>query len=234
MLAKHQEHIQLVAEGFGDRLKQVVFVGGGILDVYATDRAAPPARPTQDIDVIINVDALFDLFRWEPWLEQRGFLRSDPSQKPALNWTYKGVKVHLAPLNPEISGYSNRWFEEGVFHSRAHRLPNGTLIRIFTPAYFIAAKIEAFIHRGEGDFRSSEDFEDLVYLLDNRPEILDDLTKAFHEVRKYIQGHFARFLEHPDLEEGLMYALPFGADEGHFAKIREVMDSVANYEPAFA
>lgn len=234
MSAKHHEHIQLVAEGFGDRLKQIVFVGGGILDVYVTDRAAPPARPTQDIDCIINVDALFDLFRWEPWLEERGFEKANHQDKPALNWNYKGVRVNLAPLNPEMGGYTNRWFEEGVFHARAHRLPNDRLIRIFTPAYFIAAKIEAFIHRGEGDFRNSEDFEDLVYLLDNRSEIHNDLTQAFHEVRRYIKGHFARFLAHPDFEEGLVYALPFGADEVHLDKIRSIMAAVAEYEPTFA
>jgi predicted nucleotidyltransferase len=127
----------------------------------------------------------------------------------------------------ELMGYQNRWYEEGVFHARPFALPDGQKIRLFHPAYYVAAKLDAFQNRGKENFRSSEDFQDLIFLLENRPELPAEIDRAFHEVRTYIRTQFRRFLAHPDLDEGLYYALPIGAEEDHLHKILTLMRTVA-------
>lgn len=43
-----------VARSLGDILGEVVFVGGMIRELLITDPAAGAARPTQDVDCIVN------------------------------------------------------------------------------------------------------------------------------------------------------------------------------------
>jgi hypothetical protein len=44
------EMLEVIAGGLQDLLDEVVFVGGATVALYATDPAAPEARPTDDVD----------------------------------------------------------------------------------------------------------------------------------------------------------------------------------------
>jgi hypothetical protein len=48
------EQILAVARHLGDLRERVVFVGGMVCDRLVTDPAAAPARPTDDVDVIVD------------------------------------------------------------------------------------------------------------------------------------------------------------------------------------
>lgn len=224
--------IHRVAEGFGILLDKVVFVGGAVMELYVTDGAAPESRPTEDIDCLINARSAFDLYQWEQELLNCGFKRR-PGEGDAA-WRYDDIRVNIAPVKAGLLGYFNRWYDEGVFHAHYHHLPSGRRIRIFEPAYFFAAKLEALRQRGNGDLRFSEDFEDIIYLLDNRPELPRDLVRAFHEVRSFIQQELRSLLRQPDLEEGLYYALPFGAGPNDIARLTAIIEGIAGYEPSRA
>lgn len=43
------------ATGLGPLLEEVVFVGGATVELWVTDEAAPEFRPTEDVDVIVEV-----------------------------------------------------------------------------------------------------------------------------------------------------------------------------------
>jgi hypothetical protein len=49
------EMLEVTAEGLQDLLEEVVFVGGATVALYATDPAAPEARPTDDVDLVIEI-----------------------------------------------------------------------------------------------------------------------------------------------------------------------------------
>ena len=232
---RHLELLQTIARGFGELTSKVIFVGGAVLDLYITDDAAPEFRPTGDIDCLLNLPALLDHFQWEQMLTERGFQKHPPTDKPTSHWIYEGIPLTISPIQGQIEllGYRNVWYEEGLFHTLIHQLPDGEEIRIFHPAYFTAAKVNAFLERGREDFRHSEDFQDLVYLIENRPELSEDIGKAFHEVRSYIRNNIRRFLAYPDLEEGLYYALPIGADYEYVEKIVHLMRKIAAEELTF-
>lgn len=55
------------------------------------------------------------------------------------------------PVEPEILGYSNRWYEGALAQAQSYALPNGMSIRLATAPYVVATKIEAFHGRGAGD-----------------------------------------------------------------------------------
>ena len=46
----------------------------------------------------------------------------------------------------------------------------------------VATKIEAFHGRGDGDYLASSDFEDIIRLIDGRPELVDEILIAPREV----------------------------------------------------
>jgi len=49
------EVVEKVARGLKPMLDKLVFVGGAIIELYIDDPAAPPLRPTTDVDVVIEV-----------------------------------------------------------------------------------------------------------------------------------------------------------------------------------
>ena len=59
-------------------------------------------------------------------------------------------------------------------------------IKIFTTAYLLASKIEAFGSRGKNQFYFSKDFEDIITLFNGSPNLIADITTSESEVRNFI------------------------------------------------
>jgi hypothetical protein len=86
----------------------------------------------------------------------------------------------------------------------AHRLGiAGHGARIVTPPLFIATKLEAFHGRGGDDVFTSHDLEDIITVVDGRPEIVDDVGAAAREVSAHISTEVGSLLRNPDFIEAL-------------------------------
>lgn len=72
------------------------------------------------------------------------------------------------------------------------KLPSGIDIKIFSPLYFILSKIEAYLSRGQNDFRTSKDFEDIVTILDGLNERSSILNTSI-EIRNYLREKVSNF-----------------------------------------
>ncbi len=81
-------------------------------------------------------------------------------------------------------------------------------LRVAAPAYFLATKMEAFRGRGNGDYLTSHDMEDLVAVLDGRSNILDEILAADAAVRGYLAAAFAALLVDDDFLDALPGYLP--------------------------
>ncbi|MEM6801729.1 MAG: hypothetical protein AAF696_10035 [Bacteroidota bacterium] len=234
MPSRNINKIQELAAVLGDLLNNVVFVGGSVLELYVTDEAAYENRPTDDIDIIITAPSLGGFYSWEQQLDKKGFIKvPEEACGKKHAWKYENLFVNLLPMFTETLGYTNRWYEEAVFHASTYNLPNGTSIKLFPPAYYLAAKIEAYHQRGKDDIRMSEDFEDIIYLLGSRLEILEEIGNAFHEVRKFIREAFLELLQDYDLEEGICYALPDGTDVEAVERIVHIMREATQLQPVW-
>ena len=74
------------------------------------------------------------------------------------------------PTDETILGFANLWAARAVESASSILLPSGRAIRLISPPLFVATKLEAFHGRGQGRFGESHDLEDIVNLLDGRPD----------------------------------------------------------------
>ena len=63
-----------------------------------------------------------------------------------------------------------------------------------TAPYFLATKLAAFDARGKGDFMMSHDMEDIIAVIDGRPELAAELHGVEVRLRDYLAGRFTELL----------------------------------------
>ena len=194
--------LEIVAEGFGDILDQVVFVGGAVASLYYENPASPSIRPTDDVDCVISVCTYTSYMTFLSDLEGKGF-KHDMSDdaSPICRLHYKGVKVDVMSKGNNVLGFTNSWYDSGIENSTTSRLPSGREIRIFTLPYFLASKIEAFHSRGEGDIRCSHDIEDCIFILDGLKSLTFPTGDSAQKVREFLTSEFTVLADKDDFIE---------------------------------
>jgi len=118
------------------------------------------------------------------------------------------VIIDVMPTMPEILGFSNRWYQQAVDERIPYELPSGMTIQLVRPEYFIATKIEAFLGRGNGDFILSHDIEDIITVIDGRPELVEEIQTSNGEVRTFIEERLKSFLSESDFRNAVLGYLP--------------------------
>jgi predicted nucleotidyltransferase len=224
------ENLETVAEGLGDLIQEIVFIGGATAGFYVTNPGAPEARPTMDVDCIVELASYAKLAELETKLTKMGFRHDTSKGAPICRWVFRDIKVDIMPTDPDVMGFSNRWYEDGIKHAVETELPDKKKIRIFTAPYFIGSKIEAYNNRGKKDMRTSPDFEDIVYVLDNRNEIVQELLQAEDNIREYVQQFLVELLNNPDSNEGIAATLPAGTGQAGVDRIRRIMSEIVASE----
>ncbi len=198
------ELLTRVAEALGGLRERLVFVGGCATALLITDAAAPPVRVTHDVDAVVAIATLPEYHRLGNALRARGFSRTLVEGEPPYRWTHAGMKLDVMPTNETVLGFSNRWYEPAMRTAVSVPLREGLEIRLVTPAYFVATKLEAFEDRGRADYMESHDLEDVLSVVDGRPEIVDEIANAELLLRGYVAGVFARLIA----DDGFFNALP--------------------------
>ena len=69
--------LERAIEHLGPLLDEVVFVGGATVELWVTDQAAPEFRPTDDVDLIVELTTKAEYYRFEERLRNRGFANDD-------------------------------------------------------------------------------------------------------------------------------------------------------------
>jgi predicted nucleotidyltransferase len=147
-------------------------------------------RLTTDVDVIVEIASRGDYYRLSDSLRAAGFTEDTSEGTPVCRWIVDGVVVDVMPTDEEILGFSNQWYPQAVQSATLQVIAEDMAIRIVTAPYFLATKIDAFFNRGNGDFIASHDMEDIITLLDGRPEIVEEVTAAPEEVQEFLTGTF--------------------------------------------
>ena len=188
MASANIDMLQIVAIGLEEIKNDLVFVGGAVAELYVSDPASSDIRPTTDIDCLIELSSRKEYLKLEDKLRVKGFANDTSMGAPICRWIYKNIKVDVMPMDEKILGFSNRWYLEGIENKIGKALPDGIEIFIFPPQYYIGAKFEAHKSRGGNDLRQSHDFEDLIYIFDNCPDLLNDISKSNDGIRKYLKN----------------------------------------------
>ena len=198
--------LEAVAHGLGDMLDQFVFVGGTVVELYASSETYQEARETDDVDCVVEVVGLASYYILEEKLRKLGFNDDMDEDAPICRKLYKGIKVDIMPTDEHILKFTNRWYKEGYLNAQNYALSNEKHIKILSATYFIASKLEAFFspyRKYNLDVYASHDFEDIVYILDNCENIVALIENSNNSVKTYIQQQFDYLLKN----KPIIYAL---------------------------
>ncbi|MFI5139303.1 MAG: hypothetical protein ACHQIM_15890 [Sphingobacteriales bacterium] len=198
------------------------FVGGATVSLYATNPAlAEEVRPTDDVDVVVELATYTGYAALDEKLRSLGFQNDVPSGV-ICRYKVQGIIVDVMPTHPEAIGFSNKWYPEGFENAIEYSLDAATTIKIFTLPYFIASKWEAFKGRGNNNYRTSQDFEDLVYIWGNADALEEHLRAAPEHLRAYLHNELVKVIYKDDFEEGVYSHLTggYGGIDANYIRIR--------------
>jgi hypothetical protein len=189
--------IKTVAAALDDLLDDVVFVGGSTISFYAQFEFE--VRATDDVDIIVEAISYAEHAGFEERLRARGFV-NDVQSHIRCRYTVNGISVDIMPTDDVAMGFKNIWYPDG-FKQAINIDLEGTPIKILSPAYFLATKYEAFKNRGYSDPRQSQDFEDIVYVLETRESIWEELRTTNPKLKAYFKHEFSKLLDSRDVYE---------------------------------
>ncbi|MDR1829978.1 MAG: hypothetical protein LBQ76_04320, partial [Candidatus Fibromonas sp.] len=133
----------------------------------------------------------------------------DMSEKaPICRWIFNGVHVDIMLPNLQM-GFTNKWYAGGIKHSFNYQLSENIQIKLFKLPYFLATKFEAVLHRGSLDLRMSHDFEDIIYLWSNIPDILEQCKKTDSNLQDYFSVTLKELMNNWTFNESIEAHLPF-------------------------
>lgn len=202
--------VRHVAERLGKLRDSVVFVGGAVVDLLITDPAAPGVRPTKDVDLIVEVASLHDYHKLGDILRSLDFREDSQSEGgPVCRWVVDGIKVDTMPVQGQVLGFSNEYYSVAVETAVPLEIAESLTIRLISAPCFLATKLEAFADRGQGDFMGSSDMEDVIAVLDGRPEIINEIEDSPRQVKKFLVRAFAALLEEDGFLDSLSGHLEF-------------------------
>ena len=180
------------------------FTGGAIIGLLMDKPALGSTRPTDDVDVIIEILAQKDYAKIEVRLRELGFQNDDREGAPMCRWLFQDhLTVDIMPTAGSFLGLSTKLFREALESSMTQHLDD-VEIKVVSPACFLATKHEAFRDRGKGDYFASHDLEDFITILDGREAIVEEVQAAQPTVSSYLKSATRNLLE----SETFLEALP--------------------------
>jgi predicted nucleotidyltransferase len=212
--------IKAVYNALGHLKDQVVFVGGATVAFYV-DRMAEEVRPTDDVDVLVEIWTYKEYAALEEQLRKMGFA-NDTSSGVICRYKIDGIIVDIMPTGENVLGFKNKWYPEGYKNSIVIDIDGQYSIRIFSLPYFIASKLDAFIDRGENNGPTSRDFEDIIYVLEYSRSVWDQLNNAPADVKLYLQENFSALLANPYFFEWVDGHVSYGSPPATYYIIREL------------
>ena len=207
-----------------------MFLGGAATGLLITDPAAPEMRPTDDVDVVVEVISWVEYSRVEEELRGLGFSHRHAAGDPICRWSITGIIVDVMPTDETILGFGNRWYVPAIRNASTISLLNGLDIRAITAPYFLATKLDAFRGRGSGDFLMSSDIADIVTLIDGRAELTAEVAAAEQPVKQFIAAEFSTYLDSKTFLEAVAgHMLPDPIGQRRVLLALDVMKRLAEF-----
>lgn len=175
--------------------------------------------------MVIELAGIAQWQRLTEKLAAKGF-RITGEDEINCRFRYHGLIVDVMPSDPAVLGYANRWFVEGLENAIKFALPSGIEIQIFRPAYFLATKLEAFRGRGAGD-PYHKDVEDIIVLIDGRPELLGEVRHAQLELREFIAEGMHELARLPGIDYAIQSSGSVRANPGRGRILHQILAGLA-------
>ncbi len=190
----HQRNIDrlvAVATALGKLNNDVVYVGGATVSLYVPSIQTVHTRPTDDVDVLVELTTYGAYSYLHDRLTLKGF-RQSHEDEVICRFRLQGFIVDIMPTHDIGMGSSNRWYQDGFKASVWHEIKPELSIRILPSAYFLATKLEAYFSRGYQDPYASKDMEDIVFLIDYCSDLSVSISQSDYELRRYLADYAQR------------------------------------------
>ncbi len=191
--------IEIVSDSLGDLLDEVVFVGGASVVFLVPEITYPEIRNTEDIDVIVDIVTKPDYYGFCEKLRKLGFQEDMYGPTCRFREPQNNIKVDVMPLNEEVLGFTNRWYEKVIQNAEPFELPSGKIVNYCSVPYFLGCKFEAFKGRNNSDYYG-RDFEDISFILEKAENVeLNLLDLPDLELKIYLRDEFTILLSDPQM-----------------------------------
>lgn len=193
--------INTIALALGDLNEQVVYVGGAVAGLYIDNPGAPEVRPTKDVDIVLEIASVLELEDLRQKLAERG-IHFAKDEKVMCRFIYQNILLDVMATKEVGWAPANPWFKSGFDHLEIRHLDE-VEIKIMPFVYYLASKFIAFKNRGT-DPRTSHDFEDIVYVLDNRTTLVNDILESEEDVKVFLIVELTAVLNEASLQEAVL------------------------------
>jgi predicted nucleotidyltransferase len=218
------ELLLLAVNQLGDLVNEMVFIGGCATGLLITDAAAPPIRATKDVDAIVQVATKADYYKLSERLREQGFVEDTSEGAPLCRWVTNNVTLDVMPTEAEILGFGNQWYAAAMDNSETISLIENVDIRMVSAPYFLITKLEAFDGRGNGDYRLSHDVEDMIAVMDGRPELAEEVRQTEPALVDELATRFQALLENRQFVDSVSGHMP--PDEVSQSRVEEVFNTI--------
>lgn len=186
---------------------EYAFTGGSIVNLLLDEPELSPARPTDDVDVIVEVVSTVRYSQIEEKLRSVGFKHDMSEDAPICRWRLGDLIVDIMPTKGEEIGLNTQWFKEALANAIIVEYAH-TKLKVLSPSGFLATKYLTFLDRGKGDYLGSHDLEDFLTVIDGREEIVTEVDQSPSALRNYIIEGIKKLQETSDFIDAIPGHLP--------------------------
>lgn len=222
----NNDRIRQIVDALGELNACVVYVGGAVIQLYSTDKAAGSPTTTYDVDCVVDITSYREYQEFEGKIREKHFSNDTSEGAPICRYLFNGEKVDFMPKVDTGIGESNRWYLKGLAYRQKYRLDEKRTIFIMPVSFYLASKLEALHDRGGEDYRGAKDFEDIVYVLNTCVNLSEEICAVEdNEVRDYLRNEFRALLERTNILEEVSCAL---LEEGRTDHVMDAVRQIAN------
>jgi len=219
--------LRAVADRLDELKLNYAFVGGSIVNLLLDDPDFLPARPTDDVDVVLKVLTTERYSAVEERIRRLGFEHDTREGAPLCRWVLGHQTVDIMPTDGAHLELNPTWLKEALATATEQEIAH-TRLKLAAPAGFLATKYVAFLDRGRGDYYSSQDIEDFVTVIDGRESIVADVDQAPKEMRRFLIDAAQTLMSTPEFDEALPGQLPpDSASQQRLHKLRRKLREIA-------
>lgn len=204
-------YLGAVADALAAAGVDAVFVGGATIGLYLDAAGAAAARATEDVDCIVDCNALVDYDDVGERLRAGGFAYCLDEDAPICRWVLEvgpGTRV-LVDVMPtgDMLGFANRFYPGAVESAQTRQLGTSR-VRLPTAGFALATKVAAWQGRGRNDPFASKDFEDIIALADGCPALPASVEQLPGPVRAEVAAELRRLLDRSDIRALVQGTVP--------------------------
>ncbi|HEM0318174.1 TPA: hypothetical protein U0T15_003132, partial [Legionella pneumophila] len=200
---QNNEALYKAATLLKDLNEQVVYVGGRIVGLLITDSIEDDVRPTYDIDVALDLGRtdVVAHYSLQKKLESLGF---KPDGNVNCRYVLDDFMIDVMYTDGALQGINSNWYQAGFDNAIEIQIKDKK-IKILNAVYFIAIKLEAFTDRAykNNDYWDCKDLEDIINVINGRPELLVEIMNSPKDVVQFISGYFKKLIEDPKWLEAI-------------------------------